>query len=182
MSKTQTMLMLKEMAYHDGLTGLPNRRLFDDCLRQAMARARRQPRLIAVLFLDLDGFKDVNDAFGHGAGDLLLNLVGKRLKGCVRQTDTVARLGGDEFAVILDGVDHARGAVVVARKILAAVARPYCVDNHESIITASIGISFYPTDGADVETLIHQADLAMYHAKGQAKSHYQLYQPLNPRR
>lgn len=173
----QTVTILKEMAYHDALTGLPNRRLCDELFRQAIAHARRKAQLAAVLFLDLDGFKTINDSAGHATGDVLLKMLAQRLKKCVRESDIVSRLGGDEFLLVLDGVTHADGAGVVAQKILDCLAQPFQVDRHNLVITASIGISLYPADGDDVDALVHQADLAMYHAKAQGKNNYQLYQP-----
>lgn len=167
--------VLKEMAYQDGLTGLPNRRQCAGLFHQAIAHARRKGQMAAVLFVDLDCFKSINDSLGHGAGDLLLQLVAKRLKGCVRESDTVARLGGDEFLIILDGVPHAEGALVVAQKILYHLSLPCTIETHDLVITASIGIALYPTDGDTVDMLVDQADLAMYDAKAQGKNGYRLY-------
>jgi len=163
------------LAYHDTLTDLPNRQLFFDRLHQSVALARRHGQLVSVLFLDLDGFKLVNDTFGHCAGDLLLQLVAGRLSGCLRESDTVARLGGDEFTVILNNIAHAQDAATVAQKILKALSKPFVVEGYQLVITASIGISLYPYDGEDAETLARNADTAMYRAKGRGKNSYQLY-------
>jgi diguanylate cyclase (GGDEF)-like protein len=165
------------LAYHDSLTGLPNRMLFRDRLEQALAQSKRTGRLTAVLFLDLDGFKRVNDTLGHTAGDQLLQGVAERLKQCVRTSDTVARLGGDEFTIILTNVTQPQGAATVAEKVRSALARPLAVAGQEVFVTTSIGISFCPTDGSDAETLLKRADRAMYSAKAQGKNTYQLFIP-----
>ena len=165
----------RHLAYHDALTGLPNRLLFYDRLRQAMAQAKRRRQLAALLFLDLDGFKRINDTLGHSVGDLLLQSVAGRLCDCLRETDTVARLGGDEFTVILNDMTQAQGAATVAQKILNVLSNPYLLKGHELVITASIGIGLYPSDGTDVESLVRSADTAMYHAKEQGKNTYQSF-------
>ncbi|MBI1926090.1 diguanylate cyclase [Candidatus Poribacteria bacterium] len=163
------------LAYHDTLTDLPNRQLFFDRLHQSVALARRHGQLVSVLFLDLDGFKFVNDTFGHRAGDLLLQLVAQRLSGCLRESDTVARLGGDEFTVILNNIAQAQDAATVAQKILKVLSKPFVVEGYQLVVTASIGISLYPYDGEDAETLARNADTAMYRAKGRGKNSYQFY-------
>jgi diguanylate cyclase (GGDEF)-like protein len=163
------------LAYHDSLTKLPNRHLFLDRLQQSVAQARRAQEQLALLFLDLDGFKRINDTLGHSTGDILLQAVARRLRGGVREVDTIARLGGDEFTIILTGIKNAKDAVTVARKILKLMAKPFPVNEHEFFITASIGISVYPNDGSDIEGLIRKADIAMYRAKGQGKNTYQIY-------
>ena len=163
------------LAYHDGLTGLPNRSLFTKLLSQSIAEADRYGRRAAVAFLDLDRFKPINDTLGHEAGDQLLREVAVRLRGCVRESDIVARLGGDEFVVLLPELTDEQYAAVVAQKILAAAARPFTVLGHEFRVTASIGISTYPQDGLDEETLKKNADIAMYHAKAEGKNNYQFY-------
>ncbi len=165
----------RHLAYHDALTGLPNRLLFYDRLRQAMAQAKRHRQLAALLFLDLDGFKRINDTLGHSVGDLLLQSVAGRLCDCLRETDTVARLGGDEFTVILNDMTQAQGAATVAQKILNVLSNPYLLKGHELVITTSIGISLYPSDGTDVESLVRSADTAMYRAKEQGKNTYQWF-------
>ncbi len=156
---------LDRLAYYDPLTGLPNRRLFVELLTQAMAQARRADRLVALLFLDLDRFKLVNDSLGHATGDALLKTVGARLAGCVRTTDTVARLGGDEFTVILEDLQTAADAARIAQKMLDAIAAPVVLDGHEIFVAGSVGISVFPTDSQDRGELLKNADTAMYAAK-----------------
>nr|MBI3612530.1 EAL domain-containing protein [Nitrospirota bacterium] len=156
---------LDDLAYYDPLTGLPNRRLFMDLLVQALARGRRTDRLVAVLFLDLDRFKLVNDSLGHGVGDILLKTIAHRLSGCVRATDTVSRLGGDEFTLILEDLNGAEDAARIAQKVLDAVAVPVMLEGHEVFVAGSVGIALYPTDHEDRDALIKSADTAMYSAK-----------------
>lgn len=163
------------LAYHDGLTGLPNRSLLSKIQNQAIAQARRYNHSVSILFLDLDGFKQVNDTFGHAAGDDLLQEVAQRLKNCLRTSDTVARVGGDEFVVLLPETDGEGYVTTVAQKILAAIAVPYTTLGTEFQISASIGISIFPNDGADVQTLAKHADIAMYRAKEQGKNNAQFY-------
>jgi diguanylate cyclase (GGDEF)-like protein/PAS domain S-box-containing protein len=156
---------LAHLAEHDSLTGLPNRLLFCDRLGQAISLARRHGGQAAVLFLDLDGFKKVNDSLGHAAGDKLLQSVAKRLLSCLRAPDTVSRHGGDEFALLLQDVHRPEDAAATARRVLRALDEVHSVDGHQLHVTASIGISVFPDDGLDVETLIRNADTAMYQAK-----------------
>jgi diguanylate cyclase (GGDEF)-like protein len=163
------------LAYHDGLTTLPNRSLFSKLLSQGISLAARQQRRLAVAFLDLDRFKQINDTLGHEAGDELLREVAARLKACVRESDTVARLGGDEFVVLLPDLSEERYAATVAQKILTAVARPFMLIGQEFRVTASIGISTYPNDGLDEQTLTKNADIAMYQAKEEGKNNFQFY-------
>jgi diguanylate cyclase (GGDEF)-like protein len=163
------------LAYHDGLTGLPNRSLFSKSLSQSISEASRYERRLAVAFLDLDRFKQINDTLGHEAGDQLLKEVAIRLKGCVRDSDTVARLGGDEFVVLLPELQGEKYAAIVAQKILAAVARPFTLMGQEFRVTASVGISTYPQDGFDEQTLTKNADIAMYQAKSEGKNNFQFY-------
>lgn len=163
----------QQLAYHDALTGLANRLLFQDRLRQTLAQAERNTRQIAVLFIDLDDFKNVNDTLGHGAGDTLIQLVAERLARCVRKADTIARLGGDEFVALLASVTQRRDAINVAQKILHTLSKPFNLQGRAVHISASIGISVYPHDGADAETLMTNADAAMYKAKQQGKNKYQ---------
>jgi len=170
-------LLEQHHAYYDGLTNLPNRTLLLDRLQQAVARRRRYPCPAALLFLDLDRFKPINDTLGHAAGDLVLQSVARRLTGCVRETDTVSRLGGDEFAILLSRTAHKHDAATVARTILNALAMPFVVDSHELLLTASIGIALCPDDGEDPETLVRNADAAMYRAKEHRGGSYQFYQP-----
>lgn len=179
------------LAFHDSLTGLPNRLMFQDRLRQSIAHARRTPGMFAVMFLDLDRFKQINDTLGHSAGDELLITIANRLRYSLRESDTVAvakptqesetskytiaRLGGDEFTLILNGISGANDVTRVARRILHEVARPLHVANHDIYTSASIGIALYPYDGEDVETLVKNADAAMYHAKEKGRNNFQLY-------
>lgn len=163
------------LAYHDGLTDLPNRSMFSKVLSQSISEANRYQRQLAVAFLDLDGFKQINDTLGHEAGDELLKEVARRLRGCVRESDTVARLGGDEFVVLLPQLDDGQHAAKVAQKILAAIAKPFTLIGQEFRVTASIGISTFPADGLDEQTLTKNADLAMYHAKEEGKNNFQFY-------
>lgn len=168
---------LNYLANFDSLTGLPNRALFQDRLGQVITRASWNKRAIAVLFLDLDRFKNINDSFGHTFGDVLLKSVAERLKECIRDGDTVARLGGDEFVVILDDLAIPDHTFFIAEKILAGLSKPFILQNRELFITASIGIAIYPNDGDNYETLVRNADTAMYRAKEQGKNNYQIYSP-----
>ncbi len=166
---------LVRMATHDPLTGLPNRRLFNDRLNLELAHARRNQRKLAVMLLDLDHFKDVNDTLGHSMGDKLLQVVGQRLLGLLRKSDTVARMGGDEFTLLLPEIAQAEDATQIAHKILGAFRKPFEFNDHEVRITTSIGIAIYPDDGEDADTLIKNADIAMYRAKDQGRDNYQRY-------
>jgi diguanylate cyclase (GGDEF)-like protein/PAS domain S-box-containing protein len=156
---------LEHQAYHDALTGLPNRLLFRDRVGVALAHARRSNRKSAVMFLDLDEFKLVNDRLGHTAGDRLLQVIGWRLGQCVRAEDTVARMGGDEFTILLSDLADQTGAEAAARKFMDAVRQPVAIDEHELIVSTSLGIAMFPADGGDAETLLKAADAAMYRAK-----------------
>jgi diguanylate cyclase (GGDEF)-like protein len=166
---------VEHLAYHDGLTGLPNRSLFSKLLSQSIHQAHRHDRQLAVLFLDLDHFKHINDTLGHDAGDQLLQEVANRLKTCLRDSDTVARLGGDEFVVLLPELEEEKYVSTVAQKILSAVARAFALMGEEFRVTASIGISTYPQDGLDEQTLTKNADIAMYQAKEEGKNNFQFY-------
>jgi diguanylate cyclase (GGDEF)-like protein/PAS domain S-box-containing protein len=166
---------LYDLATHDALTGLPNRFFFSERFRHAMVRAKRAGHMVGLLYLDLDRFKPVNDALGHKCGDKLLQTVAKRLRQSVREEDTIARLGGDEFAVILDRLSRPLDAAPTAKKLLRAMARPFLVDGHKASITASIGITVYPLDGEDVETLVKRADGAMYRAKTERMNDYRFW-------
>ncbi|HMN04071.1 MAG TPA: diguanylate cyclase, partial [Geobacter anodireducens] len=169
---------IRQMAYYDSLTGLPNRRLFNDRLRQSLALAQRSKRLLAVLFLDLDRFKLINDTLGHAVGDKLLMQVAKRLKGvCRRDGDTVARQGGDEFIINLSVISDVKDALKVAQKIIDSLRTPFVIDGHELFITTSIGISVFPYDGRTSDALVKNADFAMYRAKEQGRNNCQLYTP-----
>jgi len=166
---------LYDLATHDALTGLPNRFFFSERFRHAMARAKRAGHLVGLLFLDLDRFKPVNDSLGHKCGDQLLQAVARRIKQSVREGDTIARLGGDEFAVILEHLSRPRDAAPTARKLLHALARPFLLKGHKARITASIGITIYPFDGDDVESLLRRADGAMYRAKTERRNDYRFW-------
>lgn len=163
------------LAQHDSLTGLPNRALFTDRLEHALQRAHREGARLAVLFIDLDRFKTINDSLGHPVGDELLKEVARRLSGLVREEDTVARLGGDEFVLILENISGIDAASVVARKVLADLSRPMHLIGHEIIITSSVGVGVYPEHGKEVTALIRNADTAMYQAKLNGRNDYQLY-------
>ena len=165
---------IEYQAYHDALTGLANRRLFQEHLTLALALAQRRSRLVAVLFLDLDHFKLVNDSLGHSVGDALLRQVAARLKSSVREGDTVARVGGDEFTIVLQELGKREDAGVVAQKVLRTIADPIDVGGHRLYVTTSIGITLFPDDGDDAETLLKNADNAMYRAKAEGRNMYQM--------
>ncbi|WP_295994282.1 EAL domain-containing protein [Rugamonas sp.] len=173
--RRQAEARVHHMAYHDSLTGLPNRALLSDRLDRAMLAAQRSERRLAVMFLDLDRFKTINDSLGHMTGDQLLKEVASRLCRAVRASDTVARLGGDEFVVLVPGIRSADEATAVAEKIIEALAAPFPLDSRTLHITPSIGICVYPDDGGDVETLMRHADAAMYHAKASGRNNYQFF-------
>src|SRR5439155_13873460 len=160
-------------AYHDVLTGLPNRLLFRDRISVALAHARRARRTVAIMFLDLDHFKLVNDTLGHTVGDGLLQAAAERLVSCVRSEDTVARMGGDEFTILVSDIADTRSAATVAQKVLESISRPIEVDGHELFVTTSIGIAIFPDDGTDAETLLKNADRAMYRAKELGRNNFQ---------
>jgi diguanylate cyclase (GGDEF)-like protein/PAS domain S-box-containing protein len=168
-------LELAKLANYDALTGLPNRALFADRLAQAIAKSSRQDAFTALIFLDLDGFKLINDSLGHSVGDELLKSVAERLAGCVRDDDTVARLGGDEFTIILNALKAPHDTVYVAEKVLHTLSKPFLLDGRELHIGASIGITVYPDDGGSVEELVQHADTAMYHAKALGKNRYHFF-------
>lgn len=170
-----TSLQMSHLAQHDFLTNLANRMLFNDRLKQAISLAERQGKQLAVMFVDIDHFKKVNDSLGHGVGDKLLQSVAGRLVTCVRRTDTVSRMGGDEFVVLLSQVENAEDAAVSARKILRALALPHVIDNKSLNINVSIGVSTYPSDGPDAESLMNKADTAMYEAKQNGRNNYQFF-------
>ncbi|MEO8007788.1 MAG: EAL domain-containing protein [Betaproteobacteria bacterium] len=168
---------IEHMAHHDALTGLPNRVLLVDRLEQAISRSKWRNRHVAVLFLDMDRFKLVNDTLGHGGGDKILKIQSQRLLECLREGDTVARLGGDEFAIVLNDIADREDIALIARKILQATQSPVTIDNHELILTTSIGISVFPEDAQDGQALIKRADVAMYNAKARGKDQYAFYTP-----
>lgn len=175
------------LAYHDTLTNLPNRYLFHDRLNQAIALMKRENKSLAILFLDLDNFKQINDTIGHKAGDLLLKSVADRLMKCVRASDTVthvvtkeedsmvARLGGDEFTILLNKIESLEEPAIAAGRIFKALAEPFEIGAHEVFVTVSMGIAVYPFDGTDLDTLLINADVAMYQAKNQGRNSYQYY-------
>jgi diguanylate cyclase (GGDEF)-like protein/PAS domain S-box-containing protein len=167
--------LIKKLAYHDALTGLPNRMLCQDRLKMALAQAQRHRRQVAVMMLDLDFFKQVNDIFGHRIGDRLLQVVGSRLTGLLRKSDTVARLGGDEFIVISPEISRVTDAAKVSQKILDSFRAPFICEEQEVRVTASIGMAIYPLDGRDPDTLLRHADIAMYCAKREGRNNYQRY-------
>jgi len=165
------------LARNDELTGLANRSSFQEQLAHAIRQSQRHARAIAVLFIDLDRFKNINDTLGHDAGDELLQEVSKRLSTCLRESDTLARWGGDEFVAMLEEVDSTNDVALVARRVLEALATPYVIDAQEFVITASVGISAYPDDGQDAQSLLKAADIAMYRAKEAGKNNFQYYSP-----
>jgi len=165
------------LAYTDSLTGLPNRLLLRDRLEHAIAAAQRNRSLVGVMFFDLDYFKSINDSYGHHVGDELLREIAVRTRHCVRDVDTVSRLGGDEFVLVLPDLREAADAGAVARKILHALGQPYSIDGREFSVTPTLGISIYPQDGLDADTLMRNADTAMYHAKESGKNHYRFFAP-----
>lgn len=164
-------------AYHDPLTGLPNRILFNDRLAQALTAAQRNQDEAAVLFLDLDRFKLVNDMMGHAVGDNVLKEVANKLQKCIRKNDTIARLGGDEFTIILPKVDSVQGVGKVTEKIIKALQKPWILGEQEFYLTASIGVAVFPHDGEDAETILKHADISMYRAKERGGNSYQFYTP-----
>jgi diguanylate cyclase (GGDEF)-like protein len=165
------------LAHHDLLTGLPNRTLFQDRLQQALAAAKRMQSRVALLFIDLDRFKFVNDSFGHRAGDILLQTVAARLRGCVRETDTVCRHAGDEYLIVLSALREPSEAGLVAEKVLAIFDEVFVLEGHEVQISASVGISVYPDDGQTLENLIRNADAAMYHSKKNGRNRFEFFTP-----
>lgn len=175
-------MALAHLAHHDLLTDLPNRILLIDRLNQAIDLTRRQGKQLAVMFLDLDRFKYINDSLGHTIGDQLLQSIALRLVACVRNSDTVSRQGGDEFVLLLPSIEHVNDASLCAQKILTAFTLPHLIDQHNLHISVSIGISIYPNDGLDAETLIKSADTAMYHAKESGRGNFKLFrQEMNDR-
>jgi diguanylate cyclase (GGDEF)-like protein/PAS domain S-box-containing protein len=170
-------LEMAHLAEHDFLTGLPNRVLLNDRVNQAITLAQRRTKRLAILFLDLDGFKHINDSLGHSIGDKLLQSIAKRLVDCVRGSDTVSRQGGDEFVVLLSEMEQPQDAAITATRMLHAVAKAHSIDQHDLHVTTSIGLSVFPDDGLDAETLIKNADTAMYQAKENGRQSYQFFKP-----
>jgi len=181
----QTREKERRLAYFDVLTNLPNRQLFYDRLDRALSHANRYEEKIALMFIDLDRFKPVNDTMGHNTGDMLLKTVAKRLKDCLRKSDTVARIGGDEFTCILPHIESKKDVTVVARKIKKALATPFDLNGFNVAISGSIGISIFPEDTLDMHNLIKKADMAMYHAKQLGRDNFQFFSShielLNPK-
>ena len=171
--------VLESLALHDQLTGLANRRLLTDRMSMAMAHARRNESAMAVVYLDLDGFKQLNDRLGHGAGDILLKMVANRLVKTVRQEDTVARLGGDEFVLVLWHLAEPGYAATVARKVIEALSQPFDIEGNTVSITTSAGVGIYPIHGEDADTLTKSADLALYEAKRAGKNLYRISERTN---
>lgn len=174
----QTESQLRQLALHDALTGLPNRQLLQERLAQAIDRAQDQSQLVVLLFLDLDGFKQINDSCGHRMGDLLLKAVAQRLTGCLRGSDTVARLGGDEFVVLLPVIASVADVSIVADKIIQTLSQPFGLEGETLQVTASVGISIYPIDSTESDGLMVRADLAMYQAKQQGKNRYEFFRSI----
>ncbi len=168
---------VEHLAYHDAMTGLPNRPLFMDRLIIALAQANRANQKLAVLFLDLDRFKNINDSLGHTVGDTLLKSAAERVRRCVREGDTVARFGGDEFTLLIPRIEKVEDAAKIANKIIETLKIPFQVGGLDLFITTSIGVAIFPPDGSDPETLVRNADTAMYRAKDQGRDNYQLYAP-----
>lgn len=165
------------LAEHDFLTGLPNRSLLTDRMTQAIALAERHGKTVALMYMDLDHFKDINDSLGHAVGDQLLKSIAARLQACVRHSDTVSRQGGDEFAVLLPEVEAHNDAIIIAQKLIEAMAPPHLIGGHQLQVTLSIGISHFPDDGRDVDTVLKHADTAMYHAKQLGRNNFQVFTP-----
>jgi diguanylate cyclase (GGDEF)-like protein len=170
-------LQMAFKAERDFLTGLPNRALLADRLAQSITLARRHGKRVALMYLDLDNFKDINDSLGHSVGDQLLQSTAKRLEGCVRHSDTVSRQGGDEFVVLLSEIEAVQDAARAAQKLVKAMAEPHLIGDHRLNVTLSIGISLYPDDGADAEAVLTNADTAMYHVKRNGRNSYRRFDP-----
>jgi diguanylate cyclase (GGDEF)-like protein len=168
---------IQHIAQHDALTHLPNRALFNDRLQQAIATALRNKSRLALMFIDLDKFKPVNDTYGHGVGDLLLKEVALRIQDCLRESDTAARIGGDEFVVLLPAIETEQDAGTVGEKVLDALNRPFVLAGHTLEISGSIGVAVYPEHGKDEKLLVKSADIAMYHAKKNGRNNVSMYRP-----
>jgi len=166
---------MTHLAEHDALTDLPNRMVLNEHISHSISLARRYHRNIAVLFVDLDGFKDINDSLGHATGDKLLQSVSKRLLSSVRASDTVSRRGGDEFVILLSEITHPMDAATSAQKILSSLRSPHSIEGYDLLVRCSIGISIFPDDGDDSETLVRNADTAMYCAKRNGRNNYSFF-------
>lgn len=173
--RLETQKRIQHLATHDVLTELPNRYLFNDRLQQAIAKARREETHVVVMFLDLDGFKEANDKFGHPTGDRILKMVGSRMKSSLREMDTISRLGGDEFGIILENTNSREKAAIIAQKLLESFREPFRLQDLEFSVSASIGISLFPQDGRDGETLLNNADAAMYVGKNSGKNKFEFF-------
>ncbi len=168
--------IITQMAYHDALTGLPNRRLFNDRLAVAMAYAQRNEQKLVLLLLDLDFFKQINDTLGHDVGDQLLKAIGERLNGLIRKSDTIARMGGDEFMLLLTEIEAVEDATTATEKILQGLLQPFVLEQHTLQISASIGMAIYPDDGADAAILMKHADIAMYQVKESGRAGFRQWE------
>ena len=166
---------IHHLAHHDNLTGLPNRTQFRIRLNEALARTRRNEKLLALLFLDLDHFKRINDSLGHDIGDTLLQQAAERLSACIRETDSVSRLGGDEFTVVLESINHVNNVTAIAQKLVYALSQPFMIGDHTLHVSVSIGITLYPLDDSEADLLIKNADMAMYHAKELGRNGFQFF-------
>jgi len=173
--RKQSEQRLRYLAFHDIITDLPNRLLFNDRFQQAILRAARAKRSVAILLMDLDRFKVVNDNHGHRIGDLLLKAIAARLEGNIRKIDTLARLWGDEFGLLIGDLKNARDVNPIARKILRSFAVPFIIEGHELRTSASLGVAFYPDHGDNIEILLKNADHAMYQAKERGRNNYLFY-------
>ena len=166
---------LTELAYYDELTDLANRNLLYDRLHHALLQSRRDGSLMAMLFLDLDHFKDINDVHGHYAGDFVLKEAAGRLACCMREGDTLSRLGGDEFVAILPGIENMEVPSQIASRMMKALEKPFLIEDKELLVTSSLGITIFPKDGDEISVLLRNADIAMYHAKSLGRSNFQYY-------
>lgn len=166
---------LLALAYHDPLTGLPNRRLFKEHLTQALSQARRTGKPLALLYLDIDDFKYINDTMGHDVGDQFLVEFAKRIRGCLREIDTFARMGGDEFTILLPAFEAKENVEMIAKRIFRSLEKPWCIEHYEFTATVSMGIILYPDDGVDASSLLKQVDSALYQVKGTGRNRYQFY-------
>ena len=171
----KTLKNLKHLAYYDQLTKIPNRTLFLDRAETAIRQARRDKADLAIVYIDIDGFKSINDTMGHGAGDLLLVKISKRLHSCIRISDTLARIGGDEFSILMPKINHLDDASKLAKRINKSNRRPINISGKDIILNTSIGISIFPCDGDNISTLMNNADKAMYNAKNNKLNKYSFY-------